>query len=58
MYQTLSCGRLLNRYEQSKDDGPSIEDHWFQKPRVPKNGQNWENRYFALRLTFPPLAYL
>ena len=53
----LECGRLLERHEQSKDNGPDIEGHQGRKPWVPSNKQNGGNKDPTPRLTFPPLAH-
>ena len=42
-----ACGRRSGRQEQSQDGGPGTEGHWGRKPRVPSNGQNWENKDLA-----------
>ena len=52
----VQCGRQLDRHEQNKDNGPGI-GHQVGKARVPSNGQNWENKDLAPKVTFSPLAY-
>lgn len=47
------------RHKQSKDYGPGIETHQARKPGGwgIAQGQNWQNKDLAPRVTYPPLAY-
>ena len=51
------CSRELDRNQQSRNNGPSMECHQSGKAWVPSNWQNWKNKDLTPRLTFPPLAY-
>ena len=45
------------RHEQSKGHRSGTEGHQGRKPQVPSNGQNWENKDLAPRVTSPHLEY-
>ena len=47
-------GSHADRWELSKDDQLSTEGLQSGKPRVPSNGQNWEHKDIAPRVTFLP----
>ena len=48
------CSGQLDRHEKNRNNRPGMEYHQGGKLQVPGNGQNWENKDLAPRITFPP----
>ena len=56
MFREWICGKQLDR-SRARTMGQVRKVTPGQKILMPSNGQNWENKNLALRVTFPSLAY-